>query len=117
MDKIFIEDLRVDTVIGLYPWEKQVRQSLSVSLQMGWDIRKSAQTDDLSATLNYAEVADYIQVFAGEHQHLLLESFIEDLAQQLLQRFAIPWLKIRVAKMSTVSSARSVGIEIERQRD
>ena len=117
MDKIFIDDLRVDTVIGLYPWEQQVRQSLSVDLEMGWDIRKSAVTDDIAATLNYAEVAQYIQLFAKEHSHLLLESFIEDLAQQLLQRFSIPWLKLRVAKKSVVSSARSVGIEIERQQD
>ncbi len=117
MDKIFIEDLRVDTVIGLYDWEKQVRQSLSVSMEMGWDIRTAAKTGDLTDTLNYADVADYVQAFANEHDHLLLESFIEDLADRLLKHFHMPWIKVRVAKISTVSSARSVGIEIERHQE
>ncbi|WP_317930393.1 dihydroneopterin aldolase [Halioxenophilus sp. WMMB6] len=114
VDKVFIDDLGVETVIGIYPWEQQVKQMLSVSLAMGWDIRQAAESDDIARTLNYAEVAEYIQLYANEHTHLLLESFVEDLAARLINRFGLPWVRIRVAKKSTVPRASQVGVEIER---
>lgn len=114
MDKVFIDQLNVDTCIGIYAWERQVRQTLTISLSMGWDISQAATTDDIALTLNYAEVAEFVKQYGDQHRHLLLESFVEDLAQLLLERFRLPWVKVRVAKNSIIASARQVGIEIER---
>lgn len=117
MDKVFIDELLVETVIGLYPWEKEVKQPLTISLELGWDIRRAAATDDLSTTLNYAEIAEHIQAYAQDHKHILLESFAEDLAARLIRDFSIPWLCLRVAKTTTVPAARQVGIQIERSAE
>ncbi len=114
MDKVVIQDLNIETIIGLYPWEKQVKQPMVVNVELGWDIRKAAATGDLQHTLNYAEVVASIHRYAAEHNHLLLEPFCEDLARILIQQFSIPWLRLQVGKTTTITEARQVGIQIER---
>ena len=114
MDKVFIQDLNVETLIGLYPWEQQVKQPMVINLELGWDMRKAAATGDLQYTLNYAEVVERVHQFCREHQHILLESFSDDLARILIQQFNVPWLKLAVGKTTTITAARQVGIEIER---
>lgn len=114
MDKIFIHELIIETVIGLYYWEEQVKQPLVVSMELGWDMRKAAATGDLQHTLNYAAVVERTQQFAAEHKHQLLESFCEELAQILIQQFSIPWLSLQVGKISTITAASQVGIRIKR---
>lgn len=115
MDIVFIDGLEVDTVIGVYDWERDIRQCLTVDVQLGWDIRPAAAHDDLNAALDYAAVSAHIQAFASESQFQLVETFAEQLAQQLMQRFQIPWLRLRVTKPGAVPAARGgVGVEIER---
>lgn len=114
MDNVFIEGLEVDTVIGVYDWEREIRQCLRLDLSMRWDIRAAAENDDLSRALDYAAVSERIQAFASASRFELVETFAERLAQVLRDEFAIAWLRLRVTKPGAVAAARGVGVEIER---
>lgn len=114
MDKVFIRGLKVDAVIGVYDWEKQVRQPLVFDLEMAWDIAMAAATDDLTHALNYQAVTEFIERFVREQHFQLLESLIERLADALLTEFGMPWLQLQVEKPAVVPQARAVGLCIER---
>lgn len=115
MDIVFIDGLEVDTVIGVYDWERGIRQCLLLDLQLGWDIRPAAAGDELDAALDYAAVSARVQAFAAASQFQLVETFAERLAQLLMAEFGIPWLRLRLTKPGAVAAARGgVGVEIER---
>ncbi|BBI52729.1 hypothetical protein HORIV_51500 [Vreelandella olivaria] len=98
MDRILIEALSVDTVIGVYDWERSIQQSLSLDLVLATDIRSAAATDDLRLTLDYAAICQRIQQFADAHQFALVETFAERLAECLRTEFPISWLRLTVRK-------------------
>lgn len=114
MDRVFIEGLEVDTVIGAYDWERGIRQCLRLDLSLGWDNRPAAAADDLSLALDYAAVTARVQAFAQEAEFILVETFAERLAQTLLSEFQIPWLRLKLTKPGAVPAACGVGVEIER---
>ena len=114
MDRILIEALKVDTVIGVYDWERSIQQSLSLDLVLATDIRSAAATDDLRLTLDYAAICQRIEQFANEHQFALVETFAERLAECLRSEFPVTWLRLTVLKPGAVPNAASVGLEITR---
>lgn len=114
VDRILIEGLTVDTVIGVYDWERTITQSLSLDLSLATDIRPAAATDDLRLTLDYAAICQRIQQFANEHQFALVETFAERLAACLRSEFSISWLRLTLRKPGAVPQASSVGLEITR---
>ncbi|GGM20348.1 dihydroneopterin aldolase [Pseudomonas asuensis] len=114
MDKIFIEGLEVDTVIGVYDWEREIRQCLRLDVTMAWDIRPSADNDELDKTLNYAAVAERITTFAHQSSFQLVETFAERLASLLMREFQLPGLRLKITKPGAVPTAAGVGVEIER---
>ncbi|GEN27305.1 7,8-dihydroneopterin aldolase [Halovibrio variabilis] len=114
MDRILIEALSVDTVIGVYDWERSIQQSLSLDLALATDIRSAAATDDLRLTLDYAAICQRIQQFADDHQFALVETFAERLSACLRNEFPIAWLRLTVRKPGAIPNAASVGLEITR---
>ncbi|GAB2791185.1 dihydroneopterin aldolase [Halomonas shantousis] len=114
MDRVLIEALAVETVIGVYDWERTLRQRLSLDLELATDIRPAAATDDLHKTLNYAAIGERIERFADEHAFLLVETFAERLAALLQEEFAVTWLRLTVRKPGAVANAAAVGVRIER---
>ncbi len=115
MDTVFIAGLEVDTVIGAYDWERNMRQCLQLDLCLGWDNSAAAAGDDLSKALDYAAVSARVQVFAEGAQFILVETFAERLAELLMAEFQIPWLRIKLTKPGAVPAAvGGVGVEIER---
>ncbi|WP_122573820.1 dihydroneopterin aldolase [Pseudomonas viridiflava] len=114
MDRVFIQGLEVDTVIGAYDWERGIRQCLRLDLSFAWDNRPAAEGDDLSKALDYASVSTRIQAFAEQAQFQLVETFAERLAEVLMAEFNIPWLHLRLTKPGAVVAAAGVGVEIER---
>jgi len=114
LDRVFIEGLEVDTVIGAYDWERGIRQCLRLDLSFAWDNRPAAAGDDLSKALDYASVSTRIQVFAEQAQFQLVETFAERLAEVLMGEFNIPWLRLKLTKPGAVAAAAGVGVEIER---
>lgn len=114
MDRVFIDGLEVDTVIGAYDWERGIRQCLRLDLSFAWDNRPAAAGDDLSKALDYASVSARIQAFAEQAQFQLVETFAERLAEALMSEFAITWMRLKVTKPGAVPAALGVGVEIER---
>ncbi|ASP37417.1 dihydroneopterin aldolase [Bacterioplanes sanyensis] len=114
MDRVFIHGLAVDARIGVFEWEKQLQQPLIFDLEMAWDIRQAAASDDLRYALNYQAVTEFVEQFVGQQQFELLESLLERLAAALQAEFGIVWLSIRVEKPAVVPQARAVGLRIER---
>jgi dihydroneopterin aldolase len=114
MDIVFINDLRIETIIGIYDWERKVKQTISLDLEMGTDIRKSAATDTIEDTLNYKAVAKHLIAFVEDSEYLLVETLAEKIAEIVLSEFSVPWLKLTVHKPGAVRGSRDVGVIIER---
>lgn len=115
MDQVFIKGLTTEAVIGIYDWERTLRQPLVFDLDMAWDIRPAAAHEDISATLNYAAISEYITTFVEASEFLLVETLAEHLAALLRKEFDIPWLRLRVTKPDAVKQATGgVGVVIER---
>ena len=114
MDRVFINALRIETIIGIYDWERKVRQTISLDLEMGTDIRRSAETDAIEDTLNYKAVAKRLIAFVGDSEYQLVETLAEKIAEIVLHEFDVPWLKLTVHKPGAVRGSRDVGVIIER---
>lgn len=112
-DRIFIEELTVFAQIGVYDWEQQIKQKLVFDIDMAWDCRQAAITDDVQYCLNYAEVADFIINYVQSKSFFLIERVAYEVAEQLQQRFQIKWLRLKLSKPKAVAQARYVGIIIE----
>ncbi len=114
MDTIFISDLRVDAVIGVFEWERRISQTLSFDIEMGADIRKAAASDDLKDTINYKAVAKRVISYVQESRVQLVETLAERLAELILTEFNVGWIRLRVNKPGAVRHAQDVGVIIER---
>ena len=117
MDRVFINDLRIEAIIGIYDWERKVRQTISLDLEMGTDIRRSAETDAIEDTLNYKAIAKAIIAHVENSEFQLVESLAESIAGILTGQFRIPWCRVRLNKGGAVRGARAVGVIIERTAD
>jgi dihydroneopterin aldolase len=116
VDKVFIRQLEIATVIGVYDWEQQLRQSVVLDLEMAADIRTAAASHKLEDALDYHAVASRLQDFVGNGQFLLLETLAEQCAEIVLREFAVSWLQLRLSKPGAVAGAKEVGVQIERER-
>lgn len=114
MDIIFVRDLKIDTVIGVYDWERDIRQQLSFDLEMAADIGPAAASDNVADALDYSAVAARLTEFVRTSEFQLIEALAERCAQLVLKEFGVPWLRLRVVKPGAVAAAREVGVLIER---
>ncbi len=114
MDIIFLSDLRIETVVGIWEWERKIRQTVAIDLEMSADIRKAAATDSVDDTLNYKLVAKRLQQYVGESSFQLVETLAEKIAGLVLDEFEVAWVKVRVNKPGAIRGARDVGVSIER---
>lgn len=114
MDKIFLNELKIDTIIGIWDWERKIRQTVVIDLEMSADIARAAATDSVEDTLNYKSVAKRIQAFVSESSFQLVETLAEKIAQIVREEFGVQWVKVRVNKPGAIRGSRDVGILIER---
>lgn len=117
MDKVFIKGLSIQTTIGFFEWEKEIKQTLVINVAMGWNTASAALNDELNKTLDYAEISVDIERFANENPVDLIETLAERLASHLLTQYNIPWLKLSIDKPNAVHNAQTVGVEIERSNN
>jgi dihydroneopterin aldolase len=117
MDTIFLRDLRVETIVGVWDWERKIRQTVSIDLEMAADIRRAAASDSLDDTLNYKLVAKRVQQFVAESSFQLVETLAENIAEVVLNDFDVPWVEVRVNKPGAIRGARDVGVKIRREND
>ncbi|WP_041524005.1 dihydroneopterin aldolase [Gilvimarinus agarilyticus] len=114
MDIVYIRDLEINTIIGIYDWERQVRQTVSLDIEMASDIRRAAETDDIEYALNYKAVSKRIIAYVEARDALLVESLAEEIAALVRDEFNVPWLRLRLSKPGALRGARDVGLIIER---
>lgn len=116
MDKIFLNDLKIDTIIGIYDWERETLQTLGFDLEMDWDIRKAAACDDIVDTLDYGAIAEIIVGFVEASRYQLIETLAEDLVTLLLDKYPTPKLKLSLSKPVALHGNNLAKIVIERSK-
>jgi len=114
MDTIFLSELKVDTIIGIWEWERRIRQTVVIDLEMSADIAKAAATDEVADTLNYKSVAKRIQEFVADSSFQLVETLAERIAAIVREEFDVAWVKVRVNKPGAIRGSKAVGVLIER---
>ncbi len=114
MDTIFLNELRVDALIGVWEWERRIRQTLIIDIEMGTDTRRAGASDDLHDTVDYKAVTDRIIAFTRASEFRLIEALGEGITHIMMQEFGVPWVRLRINKQGILREARDVGIVIER---
>lgn len=114
MDIVFISDLRIETVIGIYDWEREIRQIVSIDLEMASDNRVPANSESIDDALNYKAVAKRLITFVEASEFQLVETLAERIAEIVLGEFNVPWLRLKLSKPGAVTGSTAVGVIIER---
>ena len=114
MDIIFLGGLEIETIIGIYDWERVTKQTVVLDIEMAFDIQKAAETDDIQYTLDYKAVSKRVISFVEASEFLLVEKLISELADIIRNEFNTPWVKITLNKKGAIRGASDVGIIIER---
>lgn len=114
MDIVYIRDLKVDTVIGIFDWERRIRQTVSLDLEMATDIRAAAASDSIDDALDYKAVGKRLIAFIQASEFQLVETLSEKVADIVLNEFGVAWLKLRLSKPGALRGSQDVGIIIER---
>jgi len=114
MDRVFIEDLRIQTVIGVFDWEREIKQTVSLDLEMAFDIDAAARSDDIADTLDYKAVSKRLIQFVELSEYQLVEALAEQCAQIVLAEFPVDWLRLKLSKPGAVRGSSAVGVLIER---
>jgi len=114
MDVIFIEEFRIDTLVGVYEWERKVPQTIQFDIQIGIPGPDASQSDDLDDTIDYGEVVARIRDSLSTNHFLLLERLAEHVADIILNEFRAPWCKVSVAKLNLIRGVARLGVRIER---
>ena len=117
VDKIFLEDLRVEAVIGIWEWERRVRQTISLSLEMQTDVKRAAATDEIEDALDYKSIAKEMIRVVETSEFKLVETLAETLARIVVTDFGVAWVKLSVSKPGAIEGSRNVGVQIERTAD
>ncbi|MCB1758272.1 MAG: dihydroneopterin aldolase [Gammaproteobacteria bacterium] len=114
MDIVFLRDLRIDTVIGIYDWERKIRQTVVLDLEMSTDVRRAAASESIDDALDYKAVAKRLIAFVEASQFQLVETLAESCTEIVRREFGVQWVRLTLNKIGAVSSARDVGVIIER---
>ena len=114
MDRVFVNDLLVETIIGIHAWEREVPQRLVLQLEVSVDVAAVAATDDIALTVDYSALAERVSRFIRDGQYRLLETLAEETAAMIQREFGVAWLRLEVGKPGAVTTARQVGVQIER---
>jgi dihydroneopterin aldolase len=117
MDKIFLSSLSIECIVGIWEWERRVKQTVIIDLEMAADIRKAASTDRIEDTIDYKKITKRLLAFVGDSQFHLVETLTERIAELIVTEFGVTWVKVRLNKRGAIRGARDVGIEIERRTE
>lgn len=114
MDIVFLHDLRIETIIGVFDWERKIKQTVIIDLDMAADVERAAATDCIDDTLDYKAVAKRLIAFVEGSEFQLVETLAERIAAILLMEFHVPWVQVRVNKQGAVRGAKDIGVIIKR---
>lgn len=116
MDIIYLTDLKIETVIGIFEWERRVRQTVSIDLEMSTDVARAARTDSIADALDYKAVSEAVIEFVEHSSFQLVETLAERIAELIIRQFGVAHVRLRVNKRGAIRGARDVGVVIERPR-
>jgi 7,8-dihydroneopterin aldolase/epimerase/oxygenase len=114
MNTIFIQDLRIETRIGVYEWEQHVAQPLLLNIEFEIPSAKAFTSDKLADAVDYAAIVERLQAFAADHPHKLLERFSNAVAEMVRREFGAPWVRVSVAKLAPMPGVKQIGVTVER---
>ena len=114
MDKVFIKNLQVETIIGIFDWEREVRQVVSIDLEMEFDNKKAAKSDDIKDALDYKKIGKRVSGYVKKSKYKLVERLAEQIAKIVLKEFPVSSLILSVTKPGALRGSESVGIRITR---
>jgi 7,8-dihydroneopterin aldolase/epimerase/oxygenase len=114
MDFIFLNEFRAETIIGIYPWEREVPQTIQLDLEIGLPHSRAGISDDVADTIDYGRVVERIREVLAERHFSLVEALAEHIAQLVMREFGSPWLRISVTKLGLIRGVKRLGITIER---
>ena len=114
MDRVFIEDLNIETIIGIFDWEREIRQTVTIDLEMEFDIRKAAESDAIEDTLDYKSVSKRLIHFVEDSEFQLVEALAERCATIVLDEFPVTWLRLKLGKPGAIRGSSAVGVIIQR---
>ena len=114
MDIVYIKDLCIETIIGVYDWERKVKQTVCLNLEMAYDISKAVATDNIQYALDYEKIAQRLVDFVQQSDCFLVERLADESARIVIEEFNVPWLRLRLSKPEVVRFSKDVGIIIER---
>jgi 7,8-dihydroneopterin aldolase/epimerase/oxygenase len=114
MDKIFIHALKTEAIVGIFDWERQVKQTVLIDMEFSADIRKAALSDSIDDTLNYKGVAKRVLTFVEASSFHLVEALAEHVAMLILEEYRVPWVRISLSKPGALRNSRDVGVILER---
>jgi len=115
-DRIFLHGLTTECIIGFIDWERRVRQTVVVDLEMPVDCRRAAHSDEVADTLDYKKVAKRALEFIGASEYQLVETLAHNLALVILGEFGVEWVRVSLNKPGAIRNSRDVGVVIERSR-
>jgi dihydroneopterin aldolase len=116
-DKIFLTALKTECIVGIWDWERKVKQTVVVDLEMASDIRKAALSDHIDDTVDYKKVSKRLLTFISESQYQLVETLTENIARIVITEFDVAWVRVRLNKQGAIRNSRDVGILIERRAE
>ncbi|HET9693221.1 MAG TPA: dihydroneopterin aldolase [Steroidobacteraceae bacterium] len=116
-DTIFLSGLTAECIIGIWDWERKVKQKVVIDLEMAADIRKAAASDHIDDTLDYKKVSKRLQQFVEQSQFQLVETLTDRIARIVITEFDVPAVTVRLNKQGALRGSRDVGIVIERRRE
>jgi 7,8-dihydroneopterin aldolase/epimerase/oxygenase len=114
MDKILLNDLKVECIVGIWEWERRVPQIVILDLELATDVRKAAASDSIEDAVDYKQAADRVREFVAQSQFKLLESLAENTAQLLLRELRVSWVRVKVVKPGALGAGAKVSVVIER---
>lgn len=117
MDKIFLNALAVECIVGIWEWERRVKQRVIIDLELATDIRAAAATDRIEDTIDYKKVSKRLLAFVGDSQYQLVETLTEKIAELIITEFGVSWVRVRLNKQGALRGSRDVGILIERRAE
>ncbi len=114
MDIIFLREIRAETLIGVYEWERQAPQTIEIDLEIGIPNDTPCHTDDINDTIHYAIVVERLRTELATRHFLLLEALAEHIGKLIREDFSAPWTRVSVAKLGILPGVKRVGVTIER---
>jgi dihydroneopterin aldolase len=115
-DRIFLRGLTAECIIGFIDWERRVKQTVVVDLELPVDCRQAAVSDDVADTVDYKRVAKRVLAFIEASEFKLVETLAQRLAMLLLEEFGLEWLRLSINKPGAIRNSRDVGVSVERTR-